>query len=290
MSDRCRAESARFPNFPEEINDSVFASAPFPSMWNYARSFLRRDNFKTVVILLYAAIALTIWKYAPAAPHYADSSTGRVLISESVVGARVDAPSLVVPSSTVDFTLQFLWNMRKIWCAFFLMGVFPALIVKFVFREKLSDYGLSFGSTRRSISIFLMFLPVFAVMGWLSGSERSFYDVYPFNPLACASPSALVAHSIAYFFLYYLAWEFMFRGFLQLGLANKFGAVPAVLVQTLASTMLHYGHPASETFGCLTGGLLWGFVVYRTRSIFSGWWQHAVLGITLDWSLAYGAC
>ncbi|MBP5620551.1 MAG: CPBP family intramembrane metalloprotease, partial [Thermoguttaceae bacterium] len=148
-----------------------------------------------------------------------------------------------------------------------------------------SDYGLTWGIFKRVVFNFFSFLPVMLVMGWLSGGIREFYDVYPYNPLAGISWRALITHSITYLFLYYLSWEFMFRGFIQLGLTQRLGAVPAVLVQTLASSMLHYGHPASETFGCVVGGLLWGFLVYRTKSILSGWGQHAVLGITLDWSL-----
>ena len=169
------------------------------------------------------------------------------------------------------------------------MGVIPACIVKFVFREKLADYGLSFGVKRRTLVNILLFLPVFVVMGWLSGADTGFYAVYPFNPLAGVSYGALITHSIMYVTLYYLAWEFMFRGFIQHGLLDVSGAPTAVCVQVLGWTMLHYGHPASETFSCIAGGLFWGYLALRTRSIFAGCCHHAVLGVLLDWSLILNA-
>ncbi|MCX7428481.1 MAG: CPBP family glutamic-type intramembrane protease, partial [Planctomycetia bacterium] len=66
------------------------------------------------------------------------------------------------------------------------------------------------------------------------------------------------------------------------------GDANAVLVQVLASTLLHIGKPGSEAFGAIFGGLLWGVLVYRTRSLLSGLVQHALLGLSLDWFLCYG--
>ncbi len=270
--------------FPNQSSEKRDARSDGYSVIDYIREFISRDNFKTTAILLYSVLALTAWKYVPSAGRFADPATG-----ECVLGAAFDASNAVRP---LDGTLSskttaslFLWDARKIWSAFVLMGILPSLIVAFVFKEKLSDYGLTVGLLRRTVANFFLFLPVMLVLGWSSGNTREFYGVYPYNPLAGVSWGLLVVHSLTYLFLYYLSWEFMFRGFIQLGLTQTVGVVPAVLTQVLASTMLHYGHPASETFGCVAGGFLWGFLVYRTKSIFSGWGQHAALGIALDWSL-----
>lgn len=267
----------------EETDAEFYNPSIVRSALNYLR-LLFFGNFKTTIVLLYAIFALTIWKYIPSAPAFADAATGRTVLT-------VDSVTLNQPlDGALRFTaLQFLWNARKIWAAFLIMGVFPALIVKFVFKEKLSDYGLGLPSLRRSVTAFLCLLPVFIIMGWVSGYTKEFYHVYPYNPLAGASWTCLILHSALYLLLYYTAWEFMFRGFVQLGLTQTLGPVPAILIQVVASTMLHYGHPASETFGCIAGGLLWGFLVYRTKSIWSGWGQHAILGIALDWSLVLNA-
>ena len=254
-------------------------------LFRYLLAFIQGKNLKTTVILLYAVFALTFWKYIPPAPQFANPETARCVL-------ELDGQPLLRP---LDGTLRpspalFLWNARKIWAAFFIMGVVPACIVKFVFRERLVDYGLFPRSPKRIATSSLCLIPLFLVMGWASGYTKGFYSVYPYNPFAGASWTGLLVHSAMYFFLYYLAWEFMFRGFLQLGLAQTLGAAPAVLIQVVISTTLHYGHPMSETLGCVAGGILWGFLVLRTKTIWSGWFQHAVLGIVLDWSLVLHAC
>ena len=88
--------------------------------------------------------------------------------------------------------------------------------------------------------------------------------------------------------LFYMGWEFYFRGFLLFGLRDSLGAVNAVLVQTLASALLHIGSPAAESFGAVLAGLLWGVLALQTRSLLSGLGQHFLLGIALDAFICYG--
>jgi membrane protease YdiL (CAAX protease family) len=66
------------------------------------------------------------------------------------------------------------------------------------------------------------------------------------------------------------------------------GAANAVLIQVMASSLLHLGRPASETFGAIGAGVLWGVLAFRTRSLLSGLLQHALVGIALDWFICYG--
>ncbi|MBR4833235.1 MAG: CPBP family intramembrane metalloprotease [Thermoguttaceae bacterium] len=284
---------------------------------DFAFDLISPQNRKATIILCYAVFALTLWKYLPPSPRFADPETGKCVFNAQTfeddnIGAVFEksnadltpeksAESLKsTPIKPLDGTLsaettplRFLWGARKHWAAFFLMGVFPALIVKFVFREKLSDYGVGWGDRKRTLRSFLTLAPILFAVGWASGlgdAGRAFYAVYPYNPTAGVSWATLIFHTISYFCLYYLAWEFMFRGFLLRGLAPTVGFSTAVWIQVVISTALHYGHPASETFGCIAGGLLWGFLALRTRSIFAGWGQHALLGIALDWSLILAAC
>lgn len=285
-------------------------------MLGFVLNLVAPQNRKATIILCYAVFALTLWKYLPPAPRFADPETGKCVLTAqtfendnigAVFGKSNDAPKTENLTESLhseavkplDGTLsdettlpRFLWGARKHWAAFFLMGVFPMLIVKFVFREKLSDYGVCWGVRSRTLRSFFMLAPILFALGWASGlgdAGRAFYTVYPYNPAAGVSWNALIFHTISYFCLYYFAWEFMFRGFLLRGLAPTTGFSTAVWIQVVISTALHFGHPASETFGCIAGGLLWGFLALRTRSIFAGWGQHALLGIALDWSLILAA-
>ncbi len=226
--------------------------------------FLRRGigipQRKPTVILLYALFASSLWKYA---------------------------------SSPIEGS--FLSGETKTILAFILFGLIPAAIVKLVFRENWADYGLKIGDLRSAVRWCGVLLPVFVAVAVSTGNNPTFYDVYPLNetlrpqnrPLgATVLPSLFAVHSLFYLG-YYFGWEFLLRGFVQQGLVDSQGPVNAVLIQTVLSTMLHYGNPPSEVFGAALGGLLWGFLVLRTGSIFSGMLQHAVLGIAVDALLVY---
>lgn len=222
-----------------------------------------KDQIKPVVILFYVVLAATVWKYF-AFPHF-----------ES-------------PPMLADF-----WRgAAPLFAALILFGLIPMGIVKWGFREHLADYGLRIGIARRTFRSFLLAVPIIVVIAVLTGHDPAFYTVYPINETIRQQHTQIgvgrfVIHAIIYFG-YYFGWEFLFRGFMQHGLSERCGIQTAVLMQTMASAMLHYPNPVSEVFGAVIGGLVWGFIACRTRSIISGLGQHALLGIVLDAVLIFG--
>ncbi len=224
-----------------------------------------KDQRKPVVILLYVAVAASIWKY--------------------------------FSFTNLDVETDFWLGEHKTVAAFVLFGLIPMGIVRFGFREKLADYGLQLGITTLTLRSFFIMAPVVAVIAYRTGFQPEFFNVYPFNETlrvenigrlnVWSGLDRFAVHCILYIG-YYFGWEFMFRGFMQHGLSRNCGLPTAIAIQTLASTMLHYGHPGSEVFGSLIAGLVWGFLAVRTQSILSGFAQHSLLGIVLDWVLIYG--
>lgn len=219
---------------------------------------------KATVVLLLSSLLLLVWKY----------------YGSPLALAHWCSPSTTTPP-----------RVAAAWCHFLitliLLGVLPALVVKGVFRQRLHDYGLRWGLTHGTWQTLLLFVPVFAMVGYLSASDPLLRAKFPINPQAGISAEAFALHAVTYLG-YYLGWEFYFRGFMLFGLRESTGDVNAVLIQTLASSLLHIGGPASETFGAIGGGLLWGLLALRTRSIISGMLQHFTLGIALDWAICFG--
>jgi membrane protease YdiL (CAAX protease family) len=72
------------------------------------------------------------------------------------------------------------------------------------------------------------------------------------------------------------------RADVQCGLRDEMGDWNAILVQTLASSILHIGKPLGETFGAVLGGLVWGVIAFRSRSLLVPLLTHWVLGLSLD--------
>jgi len=167
---------------------------------------------------------------------------------------------------------------------FVLLGVLPALIVKIGFHESLSDYGVQLGNRIRTFRSFLMLAPLFVLGGTMASRNPALAAYYPINAVACDSAWAFTGHAFWYL-LFYLGWEFHFRGFLQFGLRDSMGPANALLIQVMASSLLHFGKPGVETFSAILGAILWGCVAYRTRSLLSGLGQHYLLGLSLDFFL-----
>lgn len=235
----------------------------------FVKGLFSGSQFKPTVAILYVCFAGTLWK--------------GLVLEEAQFVAFSRFLQKFLPFIEIA---PFFVGTYRIFAAFFLFALIPGIILRWGFCEKLSDYGVGVGNFYRTCRSFLILCPIMVLIGMLSGRNEAFLEVYPLNPsIRPGSSVALFSiHSLSYIF-YYAGWEFLFRGFLQKTLLEQMGPFSAVLVQTLASTMMHFGNPISEVFGAILGGLFWGFLVFRTRSLLSGFMQHTVLGISLDAAL-----
>jgi len=226
----------------------------------------RGRQFKPTVILLVSPPLLLAWKYFCTADVYSDYFEVR--------GTQAVAPQVI---GAIGFFVS----------CFLLLGAVPVFIIKRVLGERLRDYGVGLGNRKRTLRSFLYFAPVFVLAGYIGSKDASLLDKFPINPEAGQSALMFTLHA-ATMLLFYVGWEFYFRGFMLFGLRDSLGETNAVLVQMLASALLHIGDPPSEVFGAVLAGLLWGILAFRTRSVLSGMGQHYLLGISLDWFICYG--
>jgi len=167
-----------------------------------------------------------------------------------------------------------------------LIGVLVATI-KLVFRQSLLDYGLGMGRWMRQ-PVLVFATPLMLVFGYIGSRQAEYQAYYPDTP-------GLVGRSFSVFLLhagvlvtFYIAWELLFRGFLQTAFLARLGAVGAIAVQTLASSLAHADRPDSEMIGSILIGSIWGFLAYRTGSIWPVILQHLLMGLTLDYFLWQG--
>jgi CAAX amino terminal protease family. len=191
--------------------------------------------------------------------------------------------------------------------SFLLLGLAPALLAM-ILKMKPAELGLSFRTQILGKAWYWALVPVCVGIGAIgatdSGGMGSFYP-YSHDLIGRVKEAGIgpfFGHYAAYFFLYYLPWEFFFRGFLlfpfviaaerALGpeieddesrkAARKALLAAVVLFQTIPSTMLHFGHPVSELASAVAAGLIFGILAWKTRSIFPGLFLHAAMGLGTD--------
>jgi len=162
-----------------------------------------------------------------------------------------------------------------------------AAVVVLGFGDRWRENGLGLGDWRFGWKALAAMAPLMVLAGWWSSRRPEFRALHPYWPGAGRSAGAF-AENAALYLAYYVGYEAYFRGFLQFGLRRRLGDWNAVLVQTLASTLVHIGLPAGEILGAVPAGIVWGLVAFRASSIWPVVLVHWLLGVSLDYFVVFG--
>ena len=235
-----------------------------------------RFDWKALVVCVVVAVNLTLLNY-----YGMSDRSGWLIGTLSKLGLEGASASL---SEALSFGPRariyslFYWVSSCI-ALYFLV---PALVVRFVFRQKLTDYGMGIRGALKHYKVYVvLFLAILPLIISVSSNE-AFQRQYPFYKAFGDSelPAGLVYWELAYG-LQFFALEFFFRGFMVHGLKRRMGAY-AVLVMAVPYCMIHFGKPFPETLGAIIAGLVLGMLSLRTRSIWLGVWIHVSVAWTMD--------
>jgi membrane protease YdiL (CAAX protease family) len=147
-------------------------------------------------------------------------------------------------------------------------GLFLAvpLVTLLLLGERPSAYGLCLGEWRIGLAVAaglaLLVTPVVAVVSGLPDFQL-YYAQQEGGPLAILGRAVDVG-----------AAEFLFRGFLMWTLVRIAGPMGVVLA-TFPFVFTHLGKPELETLSTFFGGLGFGWLAWRTRSVLYGALLHA---------------
>jgi uncharacterized protein len=170
------------------------------------------------------------------------------------------------------------------WAALLLL-VLP-LAVLLLRRDMPPTLRLGWGDWRFGLTVTAAVGAVAAVALGLGARLPDVQATYPW-PGAWAGTTAL--HLLAWaglYGIYYVAFEFFYRGFLLRTLEGAWGLPAAIWVQTVASTLVHLGKPLPETLAAIPFGLLFAVLAVRGRSLLWPILLHLAIGLSTDvWSL-----
>jgi membrane protease YdiL (CAAX protease family) len=157
-------------------------------------------------------------------------------------------------------------------------------------------YGLGLGDWRLGLTVTGVLLAVMLPLTAVAATLPSFKGMYPLAGngayLLTTGPGQtevswglFLSYEAAYF-AYFIAWEFLFRGWMVHGLAPHWGRTPAVLVQVAPFAVMHLGKPELEALGSVIAGVALGVLSLRTRSFWYGALLHGVVAIWMDFLAA----
>lgn len=164
----------------------------------------------------------------------------------------------------------------------------PLLMIRKIFRQSPADYGWRSGDRKAEAFFLWAGIPIVLLLSWLSSGDEEFARQYPLFisqipgfRLQGQNITVFILYEFTYVF-YYIGWEFFFRGFAFLGIYRKTGLIPALLFQAVLSTVLHVSKPLPELVAALPGGIIFGLVALRCRSLKTVIILHWLLGCSLD--------
>lgn len=143
-----------------------------------------------------------------------------------------------------------------------LFGLVPALVVLLAFRDRLTNYGLGLGDWRWGLGLATLggiaMTPIVVAIG--ANPQFSAYYGISGAPVGDLLVTNLLDLAPA---------EFLMRGFVMFTLLRTIGPLGLVVAQ-VPFVFVHLGKPEIELFSTLLGGAVYGWLDWRTRSI---WWS-----------------
>jgi membrane protease YdiL (CAAX protease family) len=243
---------------------------------------------------LTAAVLGAVGRTLGAGPSYPPSATD--LATFDVVGLRLPRRATVAIAVTVfvvifDFSRTFIPDqliqydhnpgMQRLQ-AFDRLVLFllvPLLVVLLGFRERPSRYGLRLGDWRVGLPLAVLGCAVMTpVVLWFASlpDTQAYYA-----PSWSTLPDVLATNTVDLF-----SAEFLFRGFLMFALVRSIGPI-GVLLATLPFVFSHLTKPELELISTLAGGMVYGWLAWRTSSIVWGALAHIYI-LTLLMAAAAG--
>lgn len=247
--------------------------APIRSLLRETTPQTPPDHFRLLVISITVSIALLINHYLAINTSLSDGLRWFAATFNQPVRPLLSA----VHQSPWRELLGYLW-----WGSWLLIGyvLIPLLVIRFVLRDNIREYGLHLGDTRKHWRYYAIFGAVMGVMAIGASFNNSFLDTYPFYSQAGRSWQDLLLWQLIYIGQF-VCIEFFYRGFLLRGLQPSFG-ISSIYVSSLIYLTIHLPKPFLECVGSLFFGLILCLLASLSRSIWGGVFVHVCLAVSMD--------
>ena len=164
------------------------------------------------------------------------------------------------------------------------LAVAPVVAARRLTGLSLSQLGLGLGNVRAGLILLAAGAPLAILAGALGAASPAMRAVYPLFPGAAHHGVAIYA---VLQFLYFGAWEVLFRGVVLCGLRRDLGNGSANALQTALSVTAHFGRAINEAASALPAGLVFGWVDLKLGSIWYIAILHWLAGVSVDWFILH---
>ena len=225
---------------------------------------------KAVFALVYTAAGLTSIYYLK----------NQNTVAEILHGSPFESLGTFITDTTSSNLPALGWWVAVVTAFYF---VLPAVAIKYLYREQLSDYGLRFRIEPGFWKVFATVVAFMLPIVYLMSRTESFTAKYPFLKIHDGEPyigTTLLIWELIYF-IQFFGLEFFFRGFLVHSLKRALGFY-SIFVMTVPYCMIHFGKPPAETLSAIAAGIFLGWLSYRNGNIWMGLLLHCTVAFSMD--------
>ncbi len=218
-----------------------------------------------------------------------------ILVLFRKFGGSTTYETILRPASQITSPYLSLYGDYYWFGTSFLMLGFIPLLLLLPRRFRPTNLGLGVGDWRFALKVLVPSFVLMVIVVVVASRFSVFWRYYPLN--------GVIAHEAGLFFagrgeapegflgrfatyeilygLYFIGWEYFYRGFLLFGLHDRLG-VNAILVGNIPFALLHVSKPFPEALGSILAGVALGLFALRTRSFWYPWVLHVSIAWTMD--------
>ena len=161
----------------------------------------------------------------------------------------------------------------------------PVAIIKFWFKKNLAEFGLALPQNKKetlllTAIIFLINLPIILFFS----KQPDFQSYYGLANLDLLSGYAIIFTLLPA--IYYFSEEFLFRGFLFLGIYQE-SVLKSYIITAVIFSAFHIGKPAAEIYYAFFFGLMACYLTQKSRSVLPAAAVHFALSMILNLLIIY---
>ena len=216
---------------------------------------------RPTIALITAAFCLLLIHYLKLASSYSTFLVWIALVTEQELRELTKLLHQTGFANLISYAWWGLWHV----VGYF---VIPSIVIKYVMKANIADFGLRWGSIRPYIKWYGLLVSPIIVFTVLASFRAEFVEYYPFYRLAHRSWFDLLAWEVIYL-SQFVCLEFFFRGFLLHACKASFGSA-SIFVMVLPYLMIHFPKPWLEATGAIFFGVFLGVLALRSRSIWGG--------------------
>lgn len=174
------------------------------------------------------------------------------------------------------------WIMFWRYAGVFYFALIPAIVVFILFPHNLAYYGLGFVNLFEALLWSLGLSALLILMQSRSARQAENVEQYPQIRINNWTAGLLFKNSFGWF-IYLLAYEFLYRGILLFGLLDAFGVWPAIMVNTIIYSLAHLPKGNREALAAIPFGILLCYLTIKTETIWISVIVHVALALSNDY-------